>query len=134
MKRIGYQDRWVPSMCGLVGDHSFGLVGRALWADARPGRTRIRNVGKGRLVIGPVISAGFASVWCSMAGPKMSRSETIAKRGGHQLAWSERPGRSRCNLDWTWPDVLIVSEAIHHSGGALHTDGWVVPIDRISDS
>ena len=70
MKRIGYQDRWFLSMCGLVGDHSFGLVGRAVWANARPGGTRIRNLGKGRLMIGPVISAGFASVWCSMAGAK----------------------------------------------------------------
>jgi hypothetical protein len=43
------------------------------------------------------------------------------------------PGGSRCNLDWTWPDV-IVSEAIHYSGGALHNDDWVVHIDRISDS
>jgi hypothetical protein len=68
------------------------------------------------------------------AGPKDGSQQTIAKHGGHQLACSERPGGSTCNLDWTWPDVLIVSEAIHYSGGALHNDDWVVPIDRISDS
>jgi hypothetical protein len=37
-------------------------------------------------------------------------------------------------MDWTRPDVLIVSEAIRYSCGALHNDDWVVPIDCISDS
>jgi hypothetical protein len=53
MKRIGYQDRWVPSMCGLVGDHCFGLVGRAVWADARR-VAQASGTWENRLVIGPV--------------------------------------------------------------------------------
>jgi hypothetical protein len=70
-----------------------------------------------------------------IGGDLTQHPTSLAKHRGHQLACSERPGGSRCNLDWTWPDVLIVSEAIRYSGGALHTDEWVVvPIDRISYS
>jgi hypothetical protein len=45
----------------------------------------------------------------------------------------ERPG-FQMQFDWTWPDVIVISEAVHYSGGALHNDDLVVPIDRISDS
>jgi hypothetical protein len=39
----------------------------------------------------------------------------------------ERPG-FQMQFDWTWPDVILVSEAVHYSGGALHNDDLVVPI------
>src|SRR5215216_5868017 len=111
MKRIGYQDRWVPSMCGLVGDHCFGLVGRAVWADARQVAHASGTWGK------PPgdRSSGRAQRWLAVTNRQTLRTSVSVFRA---------PGGSRCNLDRTWPDVLIVSEAIHHSGGALHNDGW----------
>jgi hypothetical protein len=52
MKRIGYQDRWVPSMCGLIGDHCFP-VGRVCGLTLDGWHTH-PDRGEDRLVIGPV--------------------------------------------------------------------------------